>query len=82
MATAGAWRSPGSRMVSEGLAGPIGPVWLPWGRNWSLGTRVASMGAWQIPWAQCGRRGGVAGPKGHVWPPWGVAGPLGPVWLP
>jgi len=65
-----------------GVAGPLTPVWLPWGRGRSPGPRVAAVGAWPVLQAQCGRRGGVAGHLVPVWPPWGVAGPVGPVWQP
>ena len=50
------------------------------GRGRSPGPRVAALGAWPVPWASCGRRGGVASPLGLVWKPLGVAGPLGLVW--
>jgi len=46
-------------------------VWPPWGRGRSPGPRVAAVGAWPVPWATCGRRGGVVGSLGHVWPPLG-----------
>jgi len=62
-----------------GVAGPLGPVWLPWKSGWSAGPRMAAVGAWLVPWAPYVRRGGVAGPLGPVWPPWGRAVPLSPV---
>ena len=40
--------------------------------------RVAAVGAWPVPWAPCGRRGGVAGPLGPVWPPWWLGRSPGP----
>jgi len=39
---------------------------------------MAAAGAWPVPWAPYGSRGGVAYPLDTVWPPWGVAGSLGP----
>ena len=65
-----------------GVDGPLGHVWPPWGRARSRRPRMAAVGAWQVRWAQCGRRGGDAGPLGPVRLPWGVVGPLGPVWPP
>ena len=47
------------------------------GRGRSPGPCLAAVGAWPLPWAPSGRRGGTAGPLGSVWPPWGVAGPRG-----
>ena len=32
-----------------GVAGPLGPVWPPWGRGWSPGPRVAVVGAYESP---------------------------------
>ena len=46
-------------------------MWQTWGRGRTPGPRVAAVGAWPVPRASCGRRGGVAGPLGPVWPPWG-----------
>jgi len=34
-------------------------------------TRMAAVGAWQVPWDPYLCRVGVAGPLGPVWPPWG-----------
>jgi len=98
MTTVGAWPvayAPYGRR--GGVARPLGPVWPPWklacrlapvwpplGRGSSFGSRILAFGAWPVPWAPYGRRGGVARPLGPVWPPW-VCGPsLGPVlppWL-
>jgi len=61
-----------------GVAGPMGPIWLPWGRGRSPGPRNAAVGVWPVAWARYGCRGGVAGPLGLFWPQGGVAGPLGP----
>ena len=57
-----------------GVAGPVGPGWPPWGRSRTPGPpwgrngcpkpRMATVGAWQIPWSQYGPRGDVAGPLG------------------
>jgi len=47
--------TPSGRQV--GVAGPLGPIWLPWGRL--------------IPWDLSGRRGCVACLLDFVWPPWG-----------
>jgi len=41
------------------------------GRGLSTGNRRVAVWAWPVPWAPCGRRGGVAGPLGPVWQPWG-----------
>jgi len=58
---------------------------------------MAAVGAWLVPWAPYGRRGGVAGPLASVWRiavgawpiPWapsgrlgGVGDPLGPLCQP
>jgi len=32
-----------------GVAGPLGPVWPPWGRGRSPGPRMAAVGAWPVP---------------------------------
>ena len=32
-----------------GVAGPLGPVWPPWGRGRSPGPRMAAEGAWPVP---------------------------------
>ena len=53
------------------MARPLGTVWPPWGRGPSPGHRVASVGAWPVPWAPRGSRGGVAGPMRTARPPWG-----------
>ena len=39
---------------------------------------MAAVGAWPVPWATYGRRGGVAGPQGPVWPPMGRGRSPGP----
>jgi len=49
-----------------GVAGPLGPVWLPRGRGWSPWPHMAAVGAWPVSWAPYGRRGGVAGALGPV----------------
>jgi len=54
-----------------------GPVWPPWGRGRSPGPHMAAVGAWPVPWAPCGGRGGVAGPLMPVWPPLGCGRPAG-----
>jgi len=74
------------------LVGPLGSLFSPWVRGWSLGPIMAAVGAYQVTWAHRGRRGGAAcplGPRGRrggVTGPFGllsrrkgVAGPLGPV---
>jgi len=68
----------------EGVAGPLAPLWPPWRRGLSPGSRMAAVEAWPVPWAPYGRcgawmvywapygcRGVVAKPLGRVWPPWG-----------
>jgi len=60
------------------MAGPLGPVWPPWGRGRSPGARVVAVGTWPVRWAPCGCRGGVARPLGPVWLPWGRGRSLGP----
>jgi len=40
----------------------LGLLWLLWGRGLSFGLRVATVGAWPVPWAPYGRSGGVAHP--------------------
>jgi len=64
------------------MADTLGPVGPPWGRGWSPGPIVATVGAWLVPWAPCGCLGGVAGPMGPVRLRGGVAGPMDPMWLP
>jgi len=49
-----------------GVAGPLGLVWPAWGRGRSPGPGMAAVGAWPVPWAQDGRRGGLAGLLGPV----------------
>jgi len=69
----------------KGVADPLGPVCLPWGRGRSLGPRMAAVGAWPVSWASYGRSWGMA--VVGVWlVPWtnygqreGVAGTLVPV---
>jgi len=39
---------------------------------------MSAVKAWPVPWAPCGRRGGVAGFLGRVWPPWGRGRSPGP----
>jgi len=63
------------------MAGPLGPVWPPWGVACSVG-RVAAVGTWLVLWVPCGRLGGVAGPLGPVWLPWGRGRSPGQGWLP
>ena len=58
------WKRGGSRRGR-----PLGFVWPPWGHGRSPGLPVAARGAWPLPWASCGRRGGVAGPLGLMWLP-------------
>jgi len=68
------------------VAGPLGPVWLRWGRGrypgprvaavkaWPvLGLRVAAVGAWPVTWASCGRLKDVAavGAGPVPWATWG-----------
>jgi len=68
-AAVGAWPVPWSPSGRRGgAAGPLVPIWLPWGRG-------------QFNGDVC-RQGGVAGPLVFVWPPWVVAGTLVPVWPP
>ena len=85
----------GHGWASVGMAGPLGPVCLPWGCGQSPGPQVAIVGAWPFPWASSGCRESVAIPLHPsctvgVWPlPWvppgccaGVTGPLGPSYQP
>jgi len=51
---------------SGGVARPLHPIWLPWGRGPYHGARMAACRRGQFPWP--------------VWPLWGVALPLGTVW--
>ena len=62
-----------------GGAAPLGPVWPPWGRGRSPGPRMAAVGAWPLPSAPPGRRGGVAAPGAPPCSRGGVAAPPGPV---
>jgi len=72
MAAVGAWPVPWAQYGRRrGVAGLLGPVWPPWGRGRSPGSRMAAVGAWLVPWAPYGCVGGVAGPLGTVWPLWG-----------
>jgi len=48
------------------------------GRGRSFGPRMAPVGAWSVPCAPYGRRGGVAGPLRPVWPPCGRGRSPGP----
>ena len=57
-------------------------MWPPRWRGRSPGLRVAAVGAWQIAWSSCARRGVVAGPLVFVWPPWGRGWSPGLVWPP
>jgi len=66
MAAGGRGRSPGPRMAvmwewpvpwasygfRGGVAGPLFPVWQPWGCGRSPGPRMAAVGAWQSPGAR------------------------------
>jgi len=76
---AGFLRQYGRRL---GVAGPLYPVWPPWGcivtlshvrllwgHGRSPGPRMIAVGVCPVPWASYGCRGGVAGPLGPVWPP-------------
>jgi len=79
----GSWLVPWAPSGRCGVvAGPLGPVWPPWGRGCSPGPRLTAVESWPVPWAPSGCRGVVAGPLGLVWPPWGSGLPLGPVWPP
>ena len=49
-----------------------------YGRGHSTGPRLATVGAWPVPWAPSCRRGGVAGPLGPVWPQWRCGRDPGP----
>jgi len=49
----------------------MGIVSPPLGRSSFKKPRMAAVGAWRVPWAPYGRRGGVAGPLNPEWPPWG-----------
>ena len=91
MVSAGVWQAPWASGGRRGtVAGPLGLVWLPWGRcrplgfvwppwwrGWIPGPRMAAVVAWPATWASCGYLG--------AWPnPWtpcgcreGVAGHLG-----
>jgi len=107
MADVGAWRSPGARIAAVGAwpvrsclygrrgggAGPLDPVWLPWGvagplvpewppwlRGLSTGPLMDDVGAWPVAWCPYGRRGGVVGPWVSHGRRGGVAGFLVPVW--
>jgi len=60
-----------------GVAGPLGLVWLPWGRGWYQAC-MAAVGARPVPWAPYGRSGGVYGPMGPVWLTWGCGQSSGP----
>jgi len=60
------------------MAGILGAVWPPWGHGRSPGHRVVAVGAWPVPWALCGRRGGVVGPLNPVWLPWSRGQSPGP----
>jgi len=96
MAAVGAWPVPLAPYSHRGgVAGPLGPVRLPWGHGRSPGPRMAAVGAWADPWALYGRRGGVAVPLSPLaavgawlvpWAPYGrrggVVGFLHLVWLP
>jgi len=52
------------------VAGPLGPVWPPWGRGRYPGPRLAAVGAWPVPWSPSDRRAGVAVPLVPVYQPW------------
>jgi len=80
MAAVGAWPVPWAPYCRRGgVAGPLGPAWLPWGHGRSPGTRMAAVGrdrypearmatvgAWPVHWAPFGCRWSVAGPLGLV----------------
>jgi len=51
-----------------GVANPLDPVWPPWGRFRSYGSRIVDVGVWPVFWALYGCRGVVAGPLIQVWP--------------
>jgi len=84
MATVRSWPVPWAPYGRRGgVAGPLGPVRPPLGRGQSPGPckaatgrgrssrpRMASEGAWLVPWALYACRAGVVGPLGPVWPPW------------
>jgi len=59
-----------------------GPVWPPWGRGRFPGPRAATVEAWPVPWAPCGRCGDVAGSLGPVWPFRKHGLSLRPMWPP
>jgi len=96
VAAVGPWSVPWAPCGRRGnVAGPLVPMWPPWGRGRSPGLRVAAVGAWPVPCtmcgcrggvvgslAPCGRRGGVAGPQGPVCPPWERGRSSGPLWPP
>jgi len=49
MAAVGAWPVPWAQHRRRGgVAGPLGPEHLPWGRGQFPGFRMAAVGAWPI----------------------------------
>jgi len=68
----------GLRMAPWGRGFSSGLVWPEWGRGLSPGPRMATVGAWPVPWAPSAPRRGVACPLGHVWPSWGRGPSPGP----
>jgi len=73
------------------VAGPLSPVWWPWGHCRVFWLHLAAVGAWPVPLDLFGRREGVLvpcalfgrrrvleDPLGPVWPPWNRGQSPGP----
>jgi len=81
MAAVGAWPVPWASYGSRGgVAGPLGPVWRPWGLGRSPWPRMAAVGAWPLNCVFFVCRGGVASLLGPVWLAWGRGHSLSPIW--
>jgi len=82
LSAVGAWPVPWAPSVGRGgVAGPLGPICLPWGSGRSPGPRLSAVGGCPVPWAPSVCRGGVAGPLGAVCPLWGRGYSSRSVWV-